>query len=169
MNYLEFEEPIKTLREQLDKAKDIEEKNDLDMKTTIVELEAKIEEVTKDIYGKLTPWERVLVSRHPDRPYTLDYIESITEGNFAELHGDRTVKDDKAMVGGFGELDGRPVMFIGQQKGSNTKMRQYRNFGMANPEGSRKAWRLMTLAEKFNRPVVTLIDTPGAYPGLEAE
>jgi len=169
MNYLEFEEPIKTLREQIDKAKDIEEKNDLDMKTTIVELEAKIEEVTKEIYGKLTPWERVLVSRHPDRPYTLDYIESITEGNFIELHGDRTVKDDKAMVGGFGELDGRPVMFIGQQKGSNTKMRQYRNFGMANPEGYRKALRLMKLAEKFNRPVVTLIDTPGAYPGLEAE
>ena len=169
MNYLEFEEPIKTLREQLDKAKDIEEKNDLDMTTTIVELEAKIEEVTKDVYGKLTPWERVLVSRHPDRPYTLDYIESITDGNFVELHGDRTVKDDKAMVGGFGELDARPVMFIGQQKGSNTKMRQYRNFGMANPEGYRKALRLMKLAEKFNRPVVTLIDTPGAYPGLEAE
>ena len=139
------------------------------MTTTIVELEAKIEEVTKDIYGKLTPWERVLVSRHPDRPYTLDYIESITDGNFVELHGDRTVKDDKAMVGGFGELDARPVMFIGQQKGSNTKMRQYRNFGMANPEGYRKALRLMKLAEKFNRPVVTLIDTPGAYPGLEAE
>ena len=169
MNYLEFEEPIKTLREQLDKAKDIEDKNDLNMKTTIVELEAKIEEVTKEIYGKLTPWERVLVSRHPDRPYTLDYIEAITEGNFLELHGDRTVKDDKAMVGGFGEIDGRPVMFIGQQKGSNTKMRQYRNFGMANPEGYRKALRLMKLAEKFNRPVVTLIDTPGAYPGLEAE
>tara|TARA_B100000683_G_scaffold273349_1_gene318757 strand:+ start:948 stop:1904 length:957 start_codon:yes stop_codon:yes gene_type:complete len=169
MNYLEFEEPIKTLKEQLDKAKDIEDNNDLDMTTTIVELEAKIEEVTKEIYSKLTPWERVLVSRHPDRPYTLDYVEAITDGNFLELHGDRTVKDDKAMVGGFGELDGRPVMFIGQQKGSNTKMRQYRNFGMANPEGYRKALRLMKLAEKFNRPVVTLIDTPGAYPGLEAE
>ena len=169
MNYLEFEEPIKTLKEQLDKAKDIEDNNDLDMTTTIVELEAKIEEVTKEIYSKLNPWERVLVSRHPDRPYTLDYVEAITDGNFLELHGDRTVKDDKAMVGGFGELDGRPVMFIGQQKGSNTKMRQYRNFGMANPEGYRKALRLMKLAEKFNRPVVTLIDTPGAYPGLEAE
>ncbi len=169
MNYLEFEEPIKTLKEQLDKAKDIEDNNDLDMTTTIVELEAKIEEVTKEIYSKLTPWERVLVSRHPDRPYTLDYVEAITDGNFLELHGDRTVKDDKAMVGGFGELDGRPVMFIGQQKGANTKMRQYRNFGMANPEGYRKALRLMKLAEKFNRPVVTLIDTPGAYPGLEAE
>ena len=169
MNYLEFEEPIKTLKEQLDKAKDIEDNNDLDMTTTIVELEAKIEEVTKEIYSKLTPWERVLVSRHPDRPYTLDYIEAITDGNFLELHGDRTVKDDKAMVGGFGELDGRPIMFIGQQKGANTKMRQYRNFGMANPEGYRKALRLMKLAEKFNIPVVTLIDTPGAYPGLEAE
>tara|TARA_B100001564_G_C20618527_1_gene661155 strand:- start:385 stop:1338 length:954 start_codon:yes stop_codon:yes gene_type:complete len=169
MNYLEFEEPIKTLKDQLNKAKDIEDNNDLDMTTTIVELEAKIEEVTKEIYSKLTPWERVLVSRHPDRPYTLDYVEAITDGNFLELHGDRTVKDDKAMVGGFGELDGRPVMFIGQQKGSNTKMRQYRNFGMANPEGYRKALRLMKLAEKFNRPVVTLIDTPGAYPGLEAE
>lgn len=169
MNYLEFEEPIKTLREQLDKAKDIEDKNDLDMTTTIVELEAKIEEVTKEIYGKLTPWERVLVSRHPDRPYTLDYVNAITDGSFMELHGDRTVKDDKAMVGGFGDLDGRPVMFIGQQKGANTKQRQYRNFGMANPEGYRKALRLMKLAEKFNRPVVTLIDTPGAYPGLEAE
>ena len=169
MNYLEFEEPIKTLKEQLDKAKDIEDNNDLDMTTTIVELEAKIEEVTKEIYSKLTPWQRVLVSRHPDRPYTLDHINAITEGNFMELHGDRTVKDDKAMVGGFGELDGRPVMFIGQQKGSNTKQRQYRNFGMANPEGYRKALRLMKLAEKFNRPIVCLIDTPGAYPGLEAE
>ena len=169
MNYLEFEEPIKTLKEQLDKAKDIEDNNDLDMTTTIVELEAKIEEVTKEIYTKLTPWQRVLVSRHPDRPYTLDYINAITEGNFMELHGDRNVKDDKAMVGGFGELDGRPVMFIGQQKGSNTKQRQYRNFGMANPEGYRKALRLMKLAEKFNRPIVCLIDTPGAYPGLEAE
>ena len=169
MNYLEFEEPIKTLKEQLDKAKDIDDNNDLDMTTTIVELETKIEEVTKEIYSKITPWQRVLVSRHPDRPYTLDYINALTEGNFMELHGDRTVKDDKAMVGGFGELDGRPVMFIGQQKGSNTKQRQYRNFGMANPEGYRKALRLMKLAEKFNRPIVCLIDTPGAYPGLEAE
>jgi len=169
MNYLEFEEPIKTLREQLEKSKGIEENNDLDMATTIKELETKIDEVTADIYSKLTPWERVLVSRHPDRPYTLDYLKAITDGTFTELHGDRNVKDDKAMVGGFGDLDGRPVMFIGQQKGINTKMRQYRNFGMANPEGYRKALRLMKLAEKFNRPVVTLIDTPGAYPGLEAE
>ena len=169
MNYLDFEEPIKTLREQLEQARDIQDKNDLDMTTTIEELEVKIAEVTKEIYSKLTAWQRVQVSRHPDRPYTLDYIEALTDGNFMELHGDRTVKDDKAMVGGLGELDGRPVMFIGQQKGINTKMRQYRNFGMANPEGYRKALRLMRLAEKFNRPVVTLIDTPGAYPGLEAE
>jgi acetyl-CoA carboxylase carboxyl transferase subunit alpha len=169
MNYLDFEEPIKTLREQLEQAKEIQEKNDLDMTTTIEELEVKILEVTKEIYEKLTPWQRVQVSRHPDRPYTLDYIKALTDGKFLELHGDRTVKDDKAMVGGLGELDGRPVMFIGQQKGINTKMRQYRNFGMANPEGYRKALRLMRLAEKFNRPVVTLIDTPGAYPGLEAE
>jgi acetyl-CoA carboxylase carboxyl transferase subunit alpha len=169
MNYLDFEEPIKTLREQLEQAKEIQDKNDLDMTTTVEELDVKIQEVTKEIYGKLSPWQRVQVSRHPDRPYTLDYIDALTEGNFMELHGDRTVKDDKAMVGGLGELDGRPVMFIGQQKGINTKMRQYRNFGMANPEGYRKALRLMRLAEKFNRPVVTLIDTPGAYPGLEAE
>ena len=169
MNYLDFEEPIKTLREQLEQAKDIQDKNDLNMTTTIEELEVKIAEVTKEIYSKLTPWQRVQVSRHPDRPYTLDYIEALTDGNFMELHGDRTVKDDKAMVGGLGELDGRPVMFIGQQKGINPKRRQYRNFGMANPEGYRKALRLMRLAEKFNRPVVTLIDTPGAYPGLEAE
>jgi acetyl-CoA carboxylase carboxyl transferase subunit alpha len=169
MNYLEFEEPIKTLREQLVQAKEIESKNDLDMTTTIVELEEKIAEVTQEIYGNLTAWQRVLVSRHPDRPYTLDYMNALTDGEFMELHGDRNVKDDKAMVGGLGEISGKPVMLIGQQKGINTKMRQYRNFGMANPEGYRKALRLMKLAEKFNIPVVTLIDTPGAYPGLEAE
>jgi acetyl-CoA carboxylase carboxyl transferase subunit alpha len=169
MNYLEFEEPIKTLREQLIQAKDIESKNELDMTTTIVELEEKIAEVTEEIYGKLNAWQRVLVSRHPDRPYALDYMTAITDGEFMELHGDRNVKDDKAMVGGLGEVDGKPVMLIGQQKGISTKMRQYRNFGMANPEGYRKALRLMKLAEKFNIPVVTLIDTPGAYPGLEAE
>jgi acetyl-CoA carboxylase carboxyl transferase subunit alpha len=169
MNYLEFEEPIKTLREQLIQAKDIESKNELDMTTTIVELEEKIAEVTEEIYGKLNAWQRVLVSRHPDRPYALDYMTAITDGEFMELHGDRNVKDDKAMVGGLGEVDGKPVMLIGQQKGISTKMRQYRNFGMANPEVYRKALRLMKLAEKFNIPVVTLIDTPGAYPGLEAE
>jgi acetyl-CoA carboxylase carboxyl transferase subunit alpha len=139
------------------------------MESLAQDLESKIREVTEQVYSNLTPWQRVQVSRHPDRPYTLNYIEALTEGTFMELHGDRTVKDDKAMVGGFGFIDDQSVMFIGQQKGVNTKMRQYRNFGMANPEGYRKALRLMKLAEKFNRPIVTLIDTPGAFPGLEAE
>ncbi|MGB1122484.1 MAG: acetyl-CoA carboxylase carboxyltransferase subunit alpha [Flavobacteriales bacterium] len=169
MNYLEFEEPIRQLREQLTQARDLQEKSDVDMESLAQDLESKIREVTEQVYSNLTPWQRVQVSRHPDRPYTLNYIEALTEGNFMELHGDRTVKDDKAMVGGFGFIDGQSVMFIGQQKGVNTKMRQYRNFGMANPEGYRKALRLMKLAEKFNRPIVTLIDTPGAFPGLEAE
>ncbi len=169
MNYLEFEEPIKQLREQLQKAQELQDQSDVDMHSTVADLEGKIAEVTKKIYSELTPWQRVQVSRHPDRPYTLSYIEAITGGRFEELHGDRTVKDDKAMVGGWGFVDDQAVMFIGQQKGVNTKMRQYRNFGMANPEGYRKALRLMKLAEKFNRPIVTLIDTPGAFPGLEAE
>ncbi len=169
MNYLEFEEPIKQLREQLEKAQELQAQSDVDMHSTVADLEGKIAEVTKKIYSDLTPWQRVQVSRHPDRPYTLSYIDAITGGRFEELHGDRTVKDDKAMVGGWGFVDEQPVMFIGQQKGVNTKMRQYRNFGMANPEGYRKALRLMKLAEKFNRPIVTLIDTPGAFPGLEAE
>jgi len=169
MNYLEFEEPIRQLREQLTQAKELQEQSDVDMETLVQDLESKIREVTESIYSNLTPWQRVQVSRHPDRPYTLNYIQALTDGNFMELHGDRTVKDDKAMVGGFGFIDDQSVMFIGQQKGINTKMRQYRNFGMANPEGYRKALRLMKLAEKFNRPIVTLIDTPGAYPGLEAE
>ena len=169
MNYLEFEEPIRQLREQLTQARDLQEHSDVDMESLAQDLESKIREVTEQVYSNLTPWQRVQVSRHPHRPYTLNYIEALTEGNFMELHGDRTVKDDKAMVGGFGFIDGQSVMFIGQQKGVNTKMRQYRNFGMANPEGYRKALRLMKLAEKFNRPIVTLIDTPGAFPGLEAE
>ena len=169
MNYLEFEEPIRQLREQLTQARDLQEQSDVDMESLAQDLESKIREVTEQVYSNLTPWQRVQVSRHPDRPYTLNYIEALTEGNFMELHGDRTVKDDKAMVGGFGFIDGQSVMFIGQQKGVNTKMRQYRNFGMANPEGYRKALRLMKLAEKFNRPIVTFIDTPGAFPGLEAE
>lgn len=169
MNYLEFEEPIRQLREQLAQAKELQEQSDVDMQSLVQDLESKIREVTEEVYSKLTPWQRVQVSRHPDRPYTLNYIDALTDGNFMELHGDRTVKDDKAMVGGFGFVDGQSVMFIGQQKGINTKMRQYRNFGMANPEGYRKALRLMKLAEKFNRPIVTLIDTPGAFPGLEAE
>lgn len=166
---LEFEEPIGNLLEQLEKAKEIAEKGDVDTKKTIRDLEKKIKQKRTEIYNNLTPWERVQVSRHPERPYSLSYIEYLTEGSFIELHGDRTVGDDKAMVGGFGQMDGQSVMFIGQQKGINTKMRQYRNFGMPNPEGYRKALRLMKLAEKFNKPVVTLIDTPGAFPGLEAE
>ena len=169
MNYLDFEEPILQLREQLTQAQELQETSDVDMANLVEDLESKIREVTANIYSDLTPWQRVQVSRHPDRPYTLNYIDAITDGRFMELHGDRTVKDDKAMVGGFGFVDDQSVMFIGQQKGVNTKMRQYRNFGMANPEGYRKALRLMKLAEKFNRPIVTLIDTPGAYPGLEAE
>ena len=169
MNYLEFEEPIRQLREQLTQARDLQEQSDVNMESLAQDLESKIREVTEQVYSNLTPWQRVQVSRHPDRPYTLNYIEALTEGDFMELHGDRTVKDDKAMVGGFGFIDGQSVMFIGQQKGVNTKMRQYRNFGMANPEGYRKALRLMKLAEKFNRHIVTLIDTPGAFPGLEAE
>lgn len=169
MNYLDFEEPISQLRDQLTQAQELQETSDVDMANLVEDLESKIREVTANVYSELTAWQRVQVSRHPDRPYTLNYIEAITDGQFMELHGDRTVKDDKAMVGGFGFIDDQSVMFIGQQKGVNTKMRQYRNFGMANPEGYRKALRLMKLAEKFNRPIVTLIDTPGAYPGLEAE
>lgn len=169
MILLDFEEKIGELQEQLDKAKEIGEQSHVDVSTTIKELEEKITKTRKEIYANLTAWQRVQVSRHPERPYTLSYIEAMTKGDFIELHGDRNVKDDKAMVGGFGSIDGQTVMFIGQQKGVNTKMRQYRNFGMANPEGYRKALRLMRLAEKFNKPIVTLIDTPGAYPGLEAE
>ncbi len=169
MNYLDFEKPIAVLFEQLEKVKQVGEKSGVDISQPISEIEEKIKAARIEIYSKLTPWERVQVSRHPDRPYTLAYIDYITGGTFMELHGDRTVKDDKAMVGGFGSVDGKTVMFIGQQKGINTKMRQIRNFGMPNPEGYRKALRLMKLAEKFNKPIVTLIDTPGAYPGLEAE
>jgi acetyl-CoA carboxylase carboxyl transferase subunit alpha len=167
--FLEFEKPIQNIVEQIEKLKEVEAQSQVDVSSTLKDLEKKLIETRKEIYGKLTPWERVQVSRHPDRPYTLKYIDKMTDGSFIELHGDRTVKDDKAMVGGFGLVQGRTVMFIGQQKGINTKMRQYRNFGMANPEGYRKALRLMKLAEKFNKPVVTFIDTPGAFPGLEAE
>lgn len=167
--YLDFEKGIAELEEQLSTLKDVESKNDVDVSKTIKEIEKKISDTRKKVYNNLTPWQKVQVSRHPERPYTLAYIEAITEGNFLELHGDRGVKDDKAMVGGMGLVNGKSVMFIGQQKGVNTKMRQYRNFGMANPEGYRKALRLMKLAEKFNKPIVTFIDTPGAFPGLEAE
>lgn len=166
---LEFEEPIGDLMEQLAKAKEISEKSDVDVSKPVRDLEKKIKLKRTEIYKNLTPWQRVQVSRHPERPYTLSYIDYLTKGDFIELHGDRTVGDDKAMVGGFGKIDDQTVMFIGQQKGINTKMRQYRNFGMPNPEGYRKALRLMKMAEKFEKPIVTLIDTPGAFPGLEAE
>jgi acetyl-CoA carboxylase carboxyl transferase subunit alpha len=169
MNYLDFEKPIAELYEQLEAAKKLGEKSKVDVTKTLADIEKKIEATRATIYDNLTPWQRVQVSRHPDRPYTLAYIDAISDGTFIELHGDRTVADDKAMVGGWGSIDGRTVMFIGQQKGINTKMRQYRNFGMPNPEGYRKALRLMKMAEKFDKPVVTFIDTPGAYPGLEAE
>ncbi len=168
-SYLEFEKPIEEIKDQINQTKEIGEKGKVDINATISELEKKLNATTKNIFNNLTPWQKVQLSRHPDRPYTLDYIKSITNGNFLELHGDRNVKDDKAMVGGFGEMDGKTYMFIGQQKGRNTKERKYRNFGMANPEGYRKALRLMKLAEKFNKPIVTFIDTPGAFPGLEAE
>jgi acetyl-CoA carboxylase carboxyl transferase subunit alpha len=166
--FLEFEKPIQELYEQIDQLIATEEKSGADMSDSIKALYQKVEEAKKSLTDNLTPWNRVQLSRHPDRPYTLKYIENMTT-NFIELHGDRNVKDDKAMVGGFAQLGERTVMFIGQQKGYNTKLRQYRNFGMANPEGYRKALRLMKLAEKFNKPIVTLIDTPGAFPGLEAE
>lgn len=166
--FLDFEKPIKDLYEQIEQLTDTQEKTQTDMSTSITALEAKILETKKDLTDNLTPWHRVQLSRHPDRPYTLTYIEKMCT-NFIELHGDRNVKDDKAMVGGFAQLGDKTVMLIGQQKGYNTKLRQYRNFGMANPEGYRKALRLMKLAEKFNKPIVTLIDTPGAFPGLEAE
>lgn len=167
--YLDFEEPLKALEDQISQTTEIGQNTEVDMGDKVKELETLLKEKTKEIFSNLTPWQRVQLSRHPDRPYTLAYINAITENTFQELHGDRTVRDDKAMVGGFGLLDGETVMFIGQQKGINTKMRQYRNFGMPNPEGYRKALRLMKLAEKFNKPIVTFIDTPGAYPGLEAE
>ncbi len=167
--YLEFETPIKELHDQLEKAKEISAESNVDVSKTVKELEKKIKEKTAEIYENLSPWQRVLASRHLERPYTLAYANALTDGTFLELHGDRNVKDDKAIVGGFGMMDGETIMFIGHQKGINTKMRQYRNFGMANPEGYRKALRLMKLAEKFNKPIVTFIDTPGAFPGLEAE
>jgi acetyl-CoA carboxylase carboxyl transferase subunit alpha len=164
----DFDKPIADLQSQVEKVKQVAEKTKVDMSATLRELDAKIEKAKVDIYTNLSGWQQVQISRHPERPYTLQYIEAISD-DFIEMHGDRTVKDDKAIVGGFGSINGQTVMFIGHQKGVNTKLRQYRNFGMANPEGYRKALRLMKLAEKFNKPVVTFIDTPGAYPGLEAE
>ncbi len=169
MEYLDFELPIKELEDQLEKCSVLGEESDVDVTDAYKQLEDKLAAAKKDIYGSLTAWQRVQMSRHPSRPYTLDYIKAICGDDFVELHGDRNVKDDKAMIGGLGKIGKQTYMFIGQQKGYNTKTRQYRNFGMANPEGYRKALRLMKSAEKFGIPVVTLIDTPGAYPGLEAE
>lgn len=167
--FLDFEKPIKDLFEDIEKQKQLAEKNPkIDYSSSIQQLEASVIDKRREITLHLTPWQKVQLSRHPDRPYTLKYIEKMFT-DFVELFGDRNVRDDKAMVGGFASLDGQTIMVIGQQKGINTKMRQLRNFGMANPEGYRKALRLMKLAEKFNKPVITLIDTPGAYPGLEAE
>ena len=169
MHYLEFEKPIEELNNKLIQAKELADIKDVDPSKTIVDIENQIHKTKQDIYNNLSAWQKVQLSRHPNRPYTLDYVNALTNGDFIELHGDRNIKDDKAMIGGWGTIDGQTVMFIGQQKGRNTKERQFRNFGMANPEGYRKALRLMRLAEKFNKPVVTLIDTPGAFPGLEAE
>src|SRR3954466_12976335 len=164
----DFEKPIAELIQQIEKVKQVEDKNKLDMSATIAELESKLETTKQEIYHNLNGWQKVQISRHPERPYTLQYLELMCD-DFIELHGDRTVGDDKAIIGGFGTMNGQTAMFIGQQKGRNTKERQFRNFGMPNPEGYRKALRLMKLAEKFNKPIVTFIDTPGAYPGLEAE
>lgn len=169
MEYLEFELPIKELEDQLQKCQIIGDESDVDVSETCLQILQKLDIAKKEIYKNLTPWQRVQLSRHPNRPYTLDYINSICGDSFLELHGDRNFKDDKAMIGGLGKIGDQSFMFIGQQKGYNTKTRQYRNFGMANPEGYRKALRLMKSAEKFGIPVVSLIDTPGAYPGLEAE
>ena len=166
--YLDFEKPIADLEVRLVEMKKLADTSNVDVTEAVASLEISIEKLRKEIFENLTRWQRVQLSRHPDRPYTLDYI-SLMGGQFVELHGDRTVRDDPAMVGGFVDIDGQTVMLIGQQKGRNTKQRQQRNFGMANPEGYRKALRLMKLAEKFNKPIVTMIDTPGAYPGLEAE
>tara|TARA_B100000579_G_scaffold197924_1_gene161824 strand:- start:4548 stop:5501 length:954 start_codon:yes stop_codon:yes gene_type:complete len=169
MEYLDFELPIKELIDQLEKTVEIGKETKSNVNDLKKEITLKIKAKKKEIYTNLTPWQIVQLSRHPNRPYTLDYIENLTENNFIELHGDRNFKDDKAMIGGWGTINNQTFMLIGQQKGKNTKSRQYRNFGMANPEGYRKALRLMKMAEKFNKPIITFIDTPGAYPGLEAE
>ena len=169
MDYLVFEKPIEELVLKLEQAKELGNDQSIDVSKTVKDLEKKIKHKRQEIYNKLNSWEKVQLSRHPQRPYSLDYINAITKGDFVELHGDRNIKDDKAMIGGWGTIGDEGVMFIGQQKGRNTKERQYRNFGMANPEGYRKALRLMKMAEKFNKPIICLIDTPGAFPGLEAE
>jgi acetyl-CoA carboxylase carboxyl transferase subunit alpha len=169
MEYLDFELPIKELEDQLDKCLVIGQESDVDVTNTCKQINKKLEETKRHIYKNLTAWQRVQLSRHPNRPYTLDHIKALCGDTFLELHGDRGFKDDKAMIGGLGKIDGQSFMIIGQQKGYNTKTRQYRNFGMANPEGYRKALRLMKMAEKFGIPVLSLVDTPGAFPGIEAE
>lgn len=170
MEYLEFEQPIKELMDQYQTCSMVGEESGVDVKLACSQIEDKINKKKKEIYGNLTPWQTVQLSRHPDRPYTLDFINGIADkGTFLELHGDRSYADDQAMVGGLAKIDGKNVMFIGTQKGRTTKERQIRRFGMPNPEGYRKALRLMQLAEKFKIPVITFLDTPGAYPGLEAE
>ena len=168
MVFLDFEQPLESLYEQLEKIQQVGEEGDVDVSEMIRELDVKIRNKRKEIYSNLTGWQKVQLSRHPERPYTFYYINQMCR-KFTELHGDRYYSDDKAIVGGLGSLDGQTVVILGHQKGVNTKMRQYRNFGMANPEGYRKALRLMKLAERFGYPVVSLIDTPGAFPGLEAE
>ena len=169
MEYLDFEAPIRDIDEQIAKAEALELETGVSMAQSIDSLRGNRDDAYRALFANLTAWQRVQLSRHPNRPYTLAYIDAMTGGRFTELHGDRFVKDDKAMVGGWGWLDNESFMFVGQQKGINTKMRQLRNFGMANPDGYRKALRLFKQAEKFGRPIVTLIDTPGAFPGLEAE
>ena len=167
-HYLDFEKPIEELENQLQNLREMEDKSEVDVGDTIDQLEKKLENYKKDVYSNLSGWEKVQLSRHPERPYTLNYIQLLCD-DFIELHGDRNIRDDKAIVGGLGTMNGETYLFIGHQKGRNTKDRQYRNFGMANPEGYKKALRLMKLAERFNLPVICFIDTPGAYPGLEAE
>jgi len=169
MEYLAFEAPIREMDEQLERTRAMAQESDVDLSAAIAALEQSRTDLLKSMSEHLTAWQRVQLSRHPNRPYTLAYLNAMTQGTFSELHGDRHVKEDKAMVGGWGWINGESYLFLGQQKGINTKMRQLRNFGMANPEGYRKALRLMKMAEKFQRPVVCLIDTPGAFPGLEAE
>jgi acetyl-CoA carboxylase carboxyl transferase subunit alpha len=169
MEYLDFELPIKEISDQLNKCKLIGDENEIDMTDSCEQLEERLIKTKEEIYGNLSPWQRVQLSRHPSRPYTLDYIQALCGDSFLELHGDRNVRDDKAMIGGLGKIKEQSFMLIGTQKGYNTATRKYRNFGMANPEGYRKALRLMKSAEKFGLPIVCLVDTPGAYPGLEAE
>jgi len=169
MEYLDFELPVKELQEQIAKCQAIGSESSVDVTETCKLLADKLEAAKKSIYGNLSPWQKVQLSRHPSRPYALDYINALTANSFLELHGDRNFADDKAMVGGLGKIDNQTFMFIGTQKGYNTKTRQYRNFGMSKPEGYRKALRLMKMAEKFGIPIISLIDTPGAYPGLGAE